>query len=50
MMDKETVAQTKDTSAWKHHHVLDVDDFSVAEIEMVMQTTDAMKEVLSRPD
>ena len=29
--------------------MLDVDDFSVAEIELVMQTTDAMKEVLSRP-
>ena len=49
IMDKEAVAQVRDTSAWKHHHVLDVDDFSVAEIELVMQTTDAMKEVLARP-
>jgi aspartate carbamoyltransferase catalytic subunit len=48
-MNNETVAQTKDTSVWKHHHVLDVDDFSVAEIELVVQTADAMKEVLSRP-
>jgi aspartate carbamoyltransferase catalytic subunit len=42
-------ASMKDTSVWKHHNVLDVDDFSVEEIELVMQTTDAMKEVLSRP-
>ena len=49
MMDKETLNHTQDTSVWKHHHVLDVDDFSVAEIELVMQTTDAMKEILSRP-
>jgi len=48
-MDKEMLNRTQDASAWKHHHVLDVDDFSVAEIELVMQTTDAMKEVLSRP-
>jgi len=48
-MDKETLNHTQDASVWKHHHVLDVDDFSVAEIELVMQTTDAMKEVLSRP-
>ena len=48
-MNKETLNHTQDASVWKHHHVLDVDDFSLAEIELVMQTTDAMKEVLSRP-
>jgi aspartate carbamoyltransferase catalytic subunit len=48
-MDNESFSKMKDIPAWKHHHVLDVDDFSVAEIELVMQTTDAMKEVLSRP-
>ena len=48
MMDNTELSKTHDTSAWKHHHVLDVDDFSVAEIELVMQTADAMKEVLSR--
>ena len=48
MMDNTEPSKTRDTSAWKHHHVLDVDDFSVAEIELVMQTADAMKEVLSR--
>jgi len=47
-MDSE-MTETIDRSAWKHHHVLDVDDFSTAEIELVMQTTDGMKEVLSRP-
>jgi len=47
-MDKE-LNRSQDSSVWKHHHVLDVDDFSVAEIELVMQTTDAMEEVLSRP-
>lgn len=34
---------------WQHRHILDVDDFTTAEIELVFQTTDAMKEVLSRP-
>jgi aspartate carbamoyltransferase catalytic subunit len=33
---------------WRHRHVLDLDDFSVDEIELVMQTADAMKEVLAR--
>ena len=37
------------TSAWRHHHVLDLDDFSRDEIELVFQLADAMKEVLSRP-
>jgi aspartate carbamoyltransferase catalytic subunit len=36
-------------SAWRHHHVLDLDDFTPAEIELVLHVTDAMKEVLSRP-
>ena len=37
------------TSIWQHHHILDVDDFTREEIELVFQTTQAMKEVLSRP-
>ncbi|MBI2831527.1 MAG: aspartate carbamoyltransferase catalytic subunit [Chloroflexi bacterium] len=37
------------TLAWRHHHVLDIDDFTREEIELVFQTTDAMQEVLSRP-
>jgi aspartate carbamoyltransferase catalytic subunit len=34
--------------AWNHRHVLDLDDFSVEEIELVLETTGAMKEVLAR--
>jgi aspartate carbamoyltransferase catalytic subunit len=33
---------------WTRRHLLDVDDFTPAEFETVMQTSDAMKEVLSR--
>ena len=35
--------------AWHHQHILDLDDFTPAEIELVLQTTDAMHEILSRP-
>jgi aspartate carbamoyltransferase catalytic subunit len=34
---------------WRHHHVLDLDDFSIDEIDLVMETAGAMKEVLARP-
>src|SRR5437870_8401220 len=34
--------------AWTRRHLLDVDDFTPTEIEAVMQTTDAMKEVMGR--
>ena len=34
---------------WRHRHVLDVDDFTTDEIELVMATTTEMKEILSRP-
>jgi aspartate carbamoyltransferase catalytic subunit len=33
---------------WKRRHVLDLDDFSADEIALVLETTQAMKEVLSR--
>ena len=36
-------------SLWRHHHILDLDDFTPQEIELVLKTSDAMKEVLSRP-
>jgi aspartate carbamoyltransferase catalytic subunit len=36
-------------SSWHHRHILDLDDFTAAEIELVLQTTDAMHEILSRP-
>ena len=34
---------------WQHRHVLDLDDFTPEEIELVLQTTDAMHEILARP-
>jgi aspartate carbamoyltransferase catalytic subunit len=33
---------------WQHRHVLDLDDFSVDEIELVLETATAMKEILAR--
>lgn len=39
----------KPAPVWRHHHILDIDDFSHEEIEFVFNTTQAMKEVLSRP-
>jgi aspartate carbamoyltransferase catalytic subunit len=33
---------------WKRRHVLDLDDFTAGEIELVLETADAMKEVLAR--
>jgi len=37
------------TSIWQHRDILDLDDFTPGEIELVFHTTDAMREVLSRP-
>ncbi len=34
---------------WSHRHLLDLDVVSWPEIELVMRTTDAMREVLARP-
>ncbi|MBA2718494.1 MAG: aspartate carbamoyltransferase catalytic subunit [Chloroflexi bacterium] len=34
---------------WRHRHLLDVDALSWPDIELVMRTTDAMREVLRRP-
>jgi aspartate carbamoyltransferase catalytic subunit len=42
------LAEAPSSRAWKHRHVLDLDDFSVDEIELVLDTTEAMKEVLAR--
>src|SRR5919206_3399151 len=33
---------------WRRRHVLDLDDFTADEIATVMETTDAMREVLAR--
>jgi aspartate carbamoyltransferase catalytic subunit len=35
--------------AWRHRHLLDVDKLSGVELELVMRTADAMREVLDRP-
>jgi aspartate carbamoyltransferase catalytic subunit len=35
-------------ATWQRKHLLDLDDFSRAEIELVLDTADAMKEVLAR--
>jgi aspartate carbamoyltransferase catalytic subunit len=48
-MNTHVTRKTRDPSIWQHHHVLDVDDFSREEIELVMEATDAMKEILSHP-
>jgi aspartate carbamoyltransferase catalytic subunit len=34
---------------WRHRHLLDVDGLSAADLDLVMRTTDAMREVLTRP-
>jgi aspartate carbamoyltransferase catalytic subunit len=38
-----------ETVRWTRRHVLDVDDWSREEIEQVLSTTDAMREVMARP-
>ena len=43
-----TSAETLTDGTWQRRHLLDLDDFSTQEIELVMETTDAMKEVLAR--
>ena len=48
-LHQDTPKRATPASAWHHHHVLDVDDFSREEMELVFSTADAMKEVLSRP-
>jgi len=34
---------------WRHRHLLDVDGLSIADLDLVMRTADAMREVLARP-
>jgi aspartate carbamoyltransferase catalytic subunit len=35
-------------AVWQHRHILDLDDFTKEEIELVLETADAMAEVLTR--
>src|SRR5262249_59768976 len=44
-----TTASSEATGWTGREHVLDLDDFSAHEIEHVLSTADAMKEILSRP-
>jgi len=37
------------TVAWRHRHLLDVDVLTEPDLDLVMRTTDAMREVLTRP-
>ena len=37
------------TGDWNHRHLLDVDDFTPEEFELVFRTADAMSEILARP-
>ena len=46
--ERTPVEQTPSGGAWQRRHLLDLDSFSAAELELVMETTDAMKEVLAR--
>lgn len=34
---------------WRHKHLLDVDGLTAADLDLVMRTADAMREVLARP-
>jgi aspartate carbamoyltransferase catalytic subunit len=34
---------------WRHRHLLDVDGLDTADLDLVMRTADAMREVLARP-
>jgi aspartate carbamoyltransferase catalytic subunit len=43
------VAPEEQPVGWRHRHLLDVDGLSVADLELVMRTADAMREVLGRP-
>ena len=42
-------APDSQTVGWRHRHLLDVDELSAADLDLVMRTTDAMREVLARP-
>lgn len=50
-MERGTTSPSVDAPArppWTRRHVLDLDDFTAEEIDMVLETADAMREVLGR--
>ena len=42
-------AASSDAVHWHHRHLLDVDTLTRADIDLVMRTTDEMREILARP-
>jgi len=45
----ELLDQPVAATAWRHRHLLDLDGLTWPEFELIMQTTDSMREVLRRP-
>ncbi len=43
------VAPESQPVGWRHKHLLDVDGLTAADLDLVMRTADAMREVLARP-
>ena len=43
------VAPESEAVGWRHRHLLDVDGLTVDDLDLVMRTADAMREVLARP-
>ncbi len=43
------VAPGSQPVGWRHRHLLDVDGLSATDLDLVMRTADAMREVLGRP-
>jgi aspartate carbamoyltransferase catalytic subunit len=43
------VAPGSQSVGWRHRHLLDVDGLSTSDLDLVMRTADAMREVLARP-
>ena len=43
------VAPESAAVGWHHRHLLDVDGLSADDLDLVMRTADAMREVLARP-
>jgi aspartate carbamoyltransferase catalytic subunit len=43
------VAPETQPVGWRHRHLLDVDGLSSSDLDLVMRTTDAMREVVRRP-
>jgi aspartate carbamoyltransferase catalytic subunit len=43
------VAPESQAVGWRHRHLLDVDGLTIDDLDLVMRTADAMREVLARP-